>query len=229
MGKFTDWITSLQSESSTNSASEPQSNSEQGDAESQHKLGVSNVNFRELERNVAEFSSWLFSKSTMEAARKLQPNPEQEDAEAQYQLWWLNAESQERDGIVLDIWNIREDAPPVIRLVRYLVAEAIKRHASYIHIEPYEKEFRVRYRVDGVLSEVMRPPHQLQNAVILCMKIMAKLDTAEKQLLQDGRIGVRVGDRRPDLWVSTIPTSYGEKVVIQILDLENVRTDRDNQ
>src|SRR5690606_7882459 len=93
---------------------------------------------------------------------------------------------------VNDLARASEDAP-VIRLVNHILVDAIKRGASDIHIEPYEKEFRVRFRVDGVLSEVMRPPTKLKNAMTSRLKIMANLDIAERRLPQDGRIKLKMG------------------------------------
>lgn len=94
------------------------------------------------------------------------------------------------------------------------IDEAVVRGASNIHFEPYEKEFRVRYRIDGVLSGIMRPPPRFKDGVIDRVKFMAKLDIAEKRLPQEGRISVRFGERDLDLGVSTIPVSYGENVFL---------------
>src|SRR5512139_1782376 len=104
------------------------------------------------------------------------------------------------------------DDAPVVKLANYLLTEAIKRRASDIHIEPYEKEFRVRYRVDGVLYEIMRPPLRLRGALCSRLKIMASLDIAERRLPQDGR-------------VSVLPTIFGEKIVLRLLDKSNLQLD----
>jgi type IV pilus assembly protein PilB len=118
------------------------------------------------------------------------------------------------------------DDAPVVKLANYLLTEAIKRRASDIHIEPYEKEFRVRYRVDGVLYEVMRPPLKLRNALSSRLKIMASLDIAERRLPQDGRIKMKVGKgREMDFRVSVLPTIYGEKIVLRLLDKSNLQLD----
>jgi type IV pilus assembly protein PilB len=121
-----------------------------------------------------------------------------------------------------------EDAP-VVRLVNIIMTDAIKRGASDIHIEPYEKEFRVRYRIDGVLYEMMNPPLKLREAIISRTKIMAKLDIAEKRLPQDGRIKIktRVFGRAKDLdfRVSVLPTLFGEKIVLRLLDKDNLNLD----
>mgnify|MGYP001053770752 FL=1 len=107
---------------------------------------------------------------------------------------------------------------PIIRIVNLLLSGAVKSGASDIHIEPYEKTLRVRYRIDGVLHEVSAPPKKLQNAVVSRLKIMASLDIAERRLPQDGRIKIRVIGKEIDLRVSVLPTSFGEKVVMRILD-----------
>jgi len=114
---------------------------------------------------------------------------------------------------------------PVVKLVNTLLAEAVKIGASYIHIEPYERNVRVRYRVDGVLQEVMEPPLKLKNAIISRLKIMSELDIAERRIPQDGRIKLKIGDKKIDLRVSTLPTIFGEKVVMRILDKSNLNID----
>jgi len=118
---------------------------------------------------------------------------------------------------------------PVIRLVNYLMNDAVKHGASDIHLEPYEREYRVRYRIDGLLQTVMNPPLKLRDAIISRVKIMAKLDIAEKRLPQDGRIMVRLmhgGHKKQiDLRVSVLPTLHGEKIVMRLLDKENLRLD----
>jgi len=118
------------------------------------------------------------------------------------------------------------DDAPVVKLANYLLTEAIKRRASDIHIEPYEKEFRVRYRVDGVLYEIMRPPLRLRGALSSRLKIMASLDIAERRLPQDGRIKMKMGKgREMDFRVSTLPTIYGEKIVLRLLDKASLQLD----
>jgi len=111
---------------------------------------------------------------------------------------------------------------PVIRLVNFLIFDAIKQGASDIHIEPHEKRLVIRYRIDGVLFEAMNPPHQMQAAVVSRLKIMANLDISERRLPQDGRIRTMVHGRHVDLRVSTVPTQYGEKTVIRILDNRSI-------
>jgi type IV pilus assembly protein PilB len=111
---------------------------------------------------------------------------------------------------------------PVIRLVNFLIHDAIKQGASDIHMEPHEKRFVVRYRVDGVLFEAMNPPYQMQMACVSRLKIMANMDISERRLPQDGRIRTMLHGRHVDLRVSTVPTQYGEKTVIRILDNRSI-------
>jgi general secretion pathway protein E len=119
-----------------------------------------------------------------------------------------------------DLEHLRDMASeaPVIRLVNAMIAEAIEKRASDIHIEPFEKEFRVRFRVDGVLFNQEPPPRELKAAIISRLKLMAKLNIAERRLPQDGRIKIKVVGREVDLRVSTLPTLYGESVVMRLLD-----------
>src|ERR1700722_11566098 len=126
---------------------------------------------------------------------------------------------------LLELEKASEDAP-VIRLVNMMLLNAIKKGASDIHIEPYEKKFRVRYRIDGVLAEEMTPPLKLRNAVISRIKIMASLDIAERRLPQDGRIKLKLGKgREMDYRVSILPTLWGEKTVMRLLDKGNLQLD----
>jgi len=117
---------------------------------------------------------------------------------------------------------------PVIRLVNYLIFNAVKEGASDIHIEPQEKKLQVRYRIDGVLFEAMNPPHQMQAAIISRLKIMANLDISERRLPQDGRIRAMVHGRKLDLRVSTLPTAQGEKAVLRILDTRSIQVPLEN-
>jgi len=112
---------------------------------------------------------------------------------------------------------------PIIKLVQAIIAEAIRRRASDIHLEPLERRFRVRYRIDGVLLEVDAPPKRLQLAIISRLKIMANISIAEKRVPQDGRIQVEVGGRTLDLRVSSLPTAHGESIVMRILDKEGLK------
>src|ERR1044072_381481 len=124
--------------------------------------------------------------------------------------------------------RMSEDAP-VVRLVSVLLVDSLRRGASDIHVEPYEKELRIRFRIDGVLYDVMHPPLKLRDALISRVKIMSKLDISEKRLPQDGRIKVRVKvdsrSRELDFRVSTLPTLFGEKVVLRLLDKEKLMLD----
>jgi type IV pilus assembly protein PilB len=118
-----------------------------------------------------------------------------------------------------------EDAP-VVKLVNLILTDAVKRVASDIHVEPYEKEFRVRYRIDGVLYEVMKPPLKLKNAITSRVKIMSELDIAERRLPQDGRIKLKLGrGKEMDYRVSVLPTLFGEKTVLRLLDKSNLQLD----
>jgi general secretion pathway protein E len=119
-----------------------------------------------------------------------------------------------------DLEHLRDMASeaPVIRLVNAMIADAIEKRASDIHIEPFEKEFRVRFRVDGVLFNQDSPPRELKAAIISRLKLMAKLNIAERRLPQDGRIKIKILGREVDLRVSTLPTLYGESVVMRLLD-----------
>jgi type IV pilus assembly protein PilB len=121
------------------------------------------------------------------------------------------------------------DEAPVVKLVNLILTDAVKRGASDIHIEPYEKEFRVRFRIDGVLQAIMSPPLKLKDAITSRIKIMSKLDISEKRLPQDGRIMLKMnlGGRKKqlDFRVSTLPTLWGEKIVARLLDKENLRLD----
>jgi type IV pilus assembly protein PilB len=138
----------------------------------------------------------------------------------------LAAEEAEMDAASLE--KAAEEAP-IIKLVNLILTDSVKRGASDIHIEPYETEMRVRFRVDGQLQKVMSPPMRLKDAITSRLKIMAKLDIAEKRLPQDGRIMIKYkadGKKKElDFRVSTVPTLYGEKIVMRLLDKENLRLD----
>jgi type IV pilus assembly protein PilB len=124
-----------------------------------------------------------------------------------------------------DLEKASEEAP-VIKLVNHLLMDSIRKGASDIHIEPYEKELRVRYRIDGVLYDIMHPPYKLKNAVSSRIKVMSNLDIAERRLPQDGRIKVKLGKNKTmEYRVSVIPILFGEKVVMRILDKESLQLD----
>ena len=119
-----------------------------------------------------------------------------------------------------DLEHLRDMASeaPVIRLVNAVIAQAVEKRASDIHVEPFEKDFRIRYRIDGVLYNQEQPPKELKAAIISRVKLMAKLNIAERRLPQDGRIKIKTLGREVDLRVSTLPTLYGESVVMRLLD-----------
>ena len=124
-----------------------------------------------------------------------------------------------------DLARASEEAP-VIRLVNHILVNAIRHGASDIHIEPYEKDYRVRYRIDGILYDTMRPPFKIKNAISSRVKIMSNLDIAERRLPQDGRIKLRLGQRGAmEYRVSVIPTIFGEKVVLRLLDQSSLQLD----
>jgi len=129
-------------------------------------------------------------------------------------------------GINVEELEAQTELAPVVRLVNLLLVDAIKRGASDIHLEPYEKSFRVRYRIDGVLYEIMKPPLKLKNAITSRIKVMSELDIAERRLPQDGRIKLVLGKQKEvDFRVSVLPTLFGEKVVLRILDKSNLQLD----
>jgi len=150
----------------------------------------------------------------------------------------------EVDGLMEDLGDIGKDASdddnldalgdlgendaPIIRLVNLIISQAVERGVSDIHVEPYERDLRIRYRLDGILAEAMTPPKRAQAAIVSRIKIMAKLNIAEKRLPQDGRIKIRVNNRPIDIRVSSIPTVYGEKVVMRILDQSSLRLDMED-
>ena len=116
-----------------------------------------------------------------------------------------------------DILTQASDAP-IIKLVNNILVQAVKNGASDIHIEPFEKELRVRYRVDGVMQEIMKPPKRVQGALVSRLKIMSNLYIAEKRIPQDGRIQIKVADKAVDIRVSVLPVAHGERVVMRLLD-----------
>src|ERR1700736_3981157 len=140
----------------------------------------------------------------------------------------LELASEEAEMDLASLEKAAEEAP-IIKLVNLILTDAVKRGASDIHVEPYEKELRVRFRIDGVLQNVMAPPMKLKDAITSRIKIMSKLDISEKRLPQDGRIMIKYlkdGKRKElDFRVSTVPTLFGEKIVLRLLDKENLRLD----
>ncbi len=140
----------------------------------------------------------------------------------------LEVQDEAGDLALADLEKAAEEAP-IVKLVNIILTDALKRGSSDIHLEPYEKEYRVRFRIDGVLQTIMTPPLKLKDAITSRLKIMAKLDIAEKRLPQDGRIMLKmqIGGKKKqlDFRVSTLPTLWGEKVVLRLLDKDNLRLD----
>src|SRR6185295_7276419 len=135
----------------------------------------------------------------------------------------FSAEDEEINALELE--RASADAP-VVRLMNVLLLNAIRKGASDIHLEPYEKRLRVRYRIDGVLHEEMTPPLKLKAALVSRLKIMSQLDIAERRLPQDGRIKLKLGKgREMDFRVSVMPTMWGEKIVLRLLDKSNLQLD----
>ena len=184
---------------------------------------------------------YTFDAVRMATGLKVKPliGMETEIAEALQQLYGVGETTMEK--IIEDIDNIPEyqaDAEedidhlrdlaseaPVIRLVNLIITKAIDLKASDIHFEPFETQFRIRYRVDGVLHDAEAPPKRLQSAIISRVKIMAKMNIAERRLPQDGRIMVKVKGKEIDFRVSTVPTIHGESVVLRILDKTSIVLD----
>jgi type IV pilus assembly protein PilB len=131
------------------------------------------------------------------------------------------------DAAAVNTFELKEsaDEAPVVRLVNMVLVDAIRKGASDLHWEPYEKAFRIRFRLDGVLHEMLSPPKRLEPAIISRLKIMANLDISERRLPQDGRIKLRYGTREIDFRVSVLPTIFGEKAVLRILDKEALQLD----
>jgi general secretion pathway protein E len=166
--------------------------------------------------------------SSLETSLHLEVRPqlasEQEILDAIDRYYAVPADTANAAGLAAgeeeDLEHLRDMASeaPVIRLVNAMIAQAIEKRASDIHVEPFEKEFRVRFRVDGVLFEQERPPREMKAAITSRLKLMASLNIAERRLPQDGRIKIRILGREVDLRVSTLPTLYGESVVMRLLD-----------
>jgi general secretion pathway protein E len=126
------------------------------------------------------------------------------------------------DEPIIDLLEAADDDAPVIRLVNTLLSRAVKEKASDIHIEPYEKDMVVRFRVDGILYDVFKPPKKLQNAITSRIKVMGNLNIAEKRLPQDGRIPLKIGGKDIDVRLNTVPTAHGERAVMRLQDRSNV-------
>jgi type IV pilus assembly protein PilB len=172
--------------------------------------------------------------AVLERIDKVYGNTNEQELEQVLQEFGPNAEGDlelqaDEEEIALSELEKAAEEAPIIKLVNIVLTDALKRGASDIHLEPYEKEFRVRFRIDGVLQNIMNPPLKLRDAILSRIKIMAKLDISEKRLPQDGRIMLKMnfGGRRRELdfRVSTLPTLWGEKIVLRLLDKENLRLD----
>ncbi len=137
----------------------------------------------------------------------------------------LDVIQEEQEDIDVSVLKDAVEEAPVVKLVNLILNEAVARGASDIHVEPYEKTFRIRYRIDGVLYDIMQPPVRLKAALTSRIKIMSELDIAERRLPQDGRIKLKVRKKPIDLRVSTLPTLFGEKIVMRILDKSNLNLD----
>ena len=139
-------------------------------------------------------------------------------ADGEYEI---NLAAEETEMDLAELQKSSSEAP-IIRLVNLILADAIRKGASDIHLEPFEREMRVRYRIDGVLFQVMTPPNKFRDALISRVKIMSNLDISERRVPQDGRIKIRINDngkrKEIDFRVSTLPTLFGEKIVLRILD-----------
>jgi type IV pilus assembly protein PilB len=133
----------------------------------------------------------------------------------------------EAESTGVDVFELKEsaDEAPVVKLVNMVLVDAIRKGASDLHWEPYEKHFRIRFRIDGVLHEMLSPPKRLEPAIISRLKIMSNLDISERRVPQDGRIKLRFGNREIDFRVSILPTIFGEKAVLRILDKDSLQLD----
>lgn len=134
----------------------------------------------------------------------------------------IDSEDYDLDDPIVDLLESGEDDAPVIKLVNSLLFRAVKEKASDIHVEPYEKDMAVRFRIDGVLFDIFKPPKKLQNAITSRLKVMANLNIAEKRLPQDGRIPLKVGGKDIDIRINSVPTAFGERIVMRLQDRSNV-------
>src|SRR5216117_1937955 len=136
-------------------------------------------------------------------------------------------DGEDESGTKVDVFELKEsaDEAPVVKLVNMVLVDAIQKGASDIHFETYEKVFRIRFRMDGVLHEMLSPPKRLESAILSRLKIMSNLDIAERRLPQDGRIKLKYNNREIDFRVSTLPTIFGEKAVLRILDKDALQLD----
>src|SRR5690606_36635884 len=131
-------------------------------------------------------------------------------------------EEYDLDEPIIDLLEAGDDEAPVIRLVNTLLFRAVKEKSSDIHIEPYEKDMVVRFRIDGVLYDIFKPPKQLQNSITSRIKVMGNLNIAEKRLPQDGRIPLKLAGKDIDIRLNSVPTAFGERLVMRLQDRSNV-------
>ncbi|MCK6263319.1 type II secretion system ATPase GspE [Vibrio sp. ZSDE26] len=179
---------------------------------------VAKVTFTPIEQSVEEFDKKLtevYQRDSSEARQLM------EDIGADNDDFFSLAEELPHDEDLLEA----EDDAPIIKLINAMLGEAIKEGASDIHIETFEKSLSIRFRVDGVLRDVLAPSRKLAPLLVSRVKVMAKLDIAEKRVPQDGRISLRIGGRAVDVRVSTMPSSHGERVVMRLLDKNATRLD----
>lgn len=134
----------------------------------------------------------------------------------------IEEEDYDLDEPIIDLLEAGEDDAPVIKLVNTLMFRAVKEKASDIHVEPYEKDMVVRFRIDGILFDIFKPPKKLQNAITSRIKVMGNLNIAEKRLPQDGRIPLKVGGKDIDIRLNSVPTAFGERLVMRLQDRSNV-------
>lgn len=134
----------------------------------------------------------------------------------------IEEEEYDLEDPIIDLLEVGDDDAPVIKLVNSLLFRAVKEKASDIHIEPFEKDMSVRFRIDGVMFDIFKPPKKLQNSITSRLKVMANLNIAEKRLPQDGRIPLKVGGKDIDIRLNAVPTSFGERIVMRLQDRSNV-------
>ncbi len=181
-------------------------------------------------RRVCQSSFSLIQLTKDEFDTKLTQVYQRNSSEAQQLMEDIGADSDDFFSLAEELPNNddlleSEDDAPIIKLINAMLGEAIKEGASDIHIETFEKVLSIRFRVDGVLRDVLSPSRKLAPLLVSRVKVMSKLDIAEKRVPQDGRISLRIGGRAVDVRVSTMPSSHGERVVMRLLDKNATRLD----
>ncbi|HIF9105660.1 TPA: type II secretion system ATPase GspE [Photobacterium damselae] len=181
-------------------------------------------------RRVTESSFMAVELTAEDFEQKLTESYQRDSSEARQLMEDLGSDSDDFFSLAEELPETEdllesEDDAPIIKLINAMLAEAIKESASDIHIETFEKVLSIRFRVDGVLREVLQPSRKLAPLLVSRIKVMAKLDIAEKRVPQDGRISLRIGGRAVDVRVSTMPSSHGERVVLRLLDKNATRLD----